>query len=222
MSRAVPGLVVMFTDASFQMRTHAAGWGAWAVREGWRGSFEHGPIKTATNANEAELMAIACAMQRFANQGIFAGMDKLMIKSDCARALAVCVKWGGAKQTAKEWEFETLPDRATMSDGERRAMEVISKIVEGFGLTFLVRHVKGHAYGSSDGSNKVNIMCDHLAKQEQRKMDEKRRREKYRPPGAKKGAAVGWGQGNSQKARARRRRREEAQRDGKWMRIRKA
>jgi ribonuclease HI len=208
MSRAVPGLVVMFTDASFQMRTHAAGWGAWAIREGWRGSFEQGPIKTAKTANDAELMAIACAMQRFANLGIFKDMDKLMIKSDCARALQVCCKWAGAKQSAKEWEFDQLPDRASMSDGEARAVSVILKVLGAAGISnFTVRHVKGHV-AQGDGSNRVNEMCDRLAKQEQRKMDRERVTQKFVPPG--RNARPQWGQGQSAKAKARRRRRETA------------
>lgn len=210
------GLVTLFTDASFCYRTSAAGWGAWAIRDGWRpGKFEGGRIQTARDANDAEIMGIASALLTFSAQECFEGMHTVMVQCDSFRALQVCCYSAGATQSVKEQAFPTIT-MLTLSDGESRAIDVITAVLAKHQLQFKVRHVKGHKVGG-DGRHGVNAQCDALAKHHMRQLQAERDKTgtaiphalTQKTPPKPKPPARPYGQGKSQKARARRRRREQ-------------
>lgn len=160
-------ILTIFADASFCDRTHAAGWGAWYKH----GNMDAGVMfggqvaETVTNASEAEIYAIAHALDTAARRGaMHLPVDAVMLQSDCLRALQLILKCVPNSQERRHKHSRLDPitgrERIEASVIERGALFIIQGVVERH-KTF-VRHVKGHQQG--EGRSWVNRQCDETAR----------------------------------------------------------
>lgn len=158
--------MTIFIDASHCHQTRAAGWGAWAKRDGWTKGrvFGGGYRSTMLNAAEAELTGIAEALTRLHADGALAEISHVVVQSDCLRALqlmAIRVSRVSVASAKENGSSVFLNRGMTPSPTETRALEVIGQIAER--LPIFVRHVKGHSSGK--GRSWVNRQCDRIARQ---------------------------------------------------------
>jgi ribonuclease HI len=157
-------ILTLFCDASHCSRTLCAGWGAWAKREEWeRGRIFGGPLTSKpTNSTEAELAAIANALQQLAGSGDLAGIKTLMIQSDSLAALAVVRSLPTAAWSRSDdrRDSSSAPAKKRLSASDTASLSIIREAA-GRRPLFL-RHIKGHKSGT--GRNWVNGQCDRVAK----------------------------------------------------------
>ncbi|WP_410170993.1 RNase H family protein [Brucella intermedia] len=158
-------LITLFVDASHCPSTKAAGWGAWAKQAGWpNGKLFGGQFKGEIhNSAEAELCAIANALQSIKHTGLFEGGVKILVQSDCLRALGLIAS------SISSCEVNNHPDGCPIqitkavkpTTLEAKALAAINALVterQRLGL----RHVRGHKAGQ--GRSWVNRQCDSIAK----------------------------------------------------------
>ena len=158
--------MTLFADASYDSRSRAAGWGSWAIRDGWeRGRFQGGRIELrdapVDGSNIAELAALALALWKHRAQGDLDGLESIMLQSDSVTALslirnkipgAVVVMTGGVrvggKASSRHPSAPIILDTIKMLVGDCR---------------LLLKHVKGHT-AKTDGRSWVNRHCDSEAR----------------------------------------------------------
>ncbi|MGK9084882.1 hypothetical protein KXR64_16975 [Brucella intermedia] len=158
-------LITLFVDASHCPSTKVGGWGAWAKQAGWpNGKLFGGAFKGAIpNSAEAELCAIANAMQSLDCHGLLGDGVKVLVQSDCLRALGLIAS------AVSSCEVNNHPDGCPIQKStatkpttlEAKALAVINALVpenQRLGL----RHVRGHKAGK--GRSWVNRQCDSIAK----------------------------------------------------------
>lgn len=167
-------MITIFTDASHCPNTNAAGWGAWAKRDGWpQGIVIGGPIRTEVlNSGEAEIAAMANALSRLVKEDLLPVGQTIMLQADSHRALQVVA--GAIPEAKVHQHADSVPWTGTaicLSPLEKRAAAVIKEMTAG--RTIYLRHVKGHRGGG--GRNWVNRTCDQIAKTHMRKQRAQRK-----------------------------------------------
>jgi ribonuclease HI len=171
--------VTIFADASFDLKTRSAGWGCWIIREKPAIVFG-GPIPNyPANNVEAEIWAIALALQHAHMQNLIDDTVITMLQSDCTRAL------GLIKHYIEQSEFkphqdgvDRLPNIRTRTDSEYAAVDEIRRVFYATKTHIQLRHVKGHS--DFGGRSWVNAQCDRIARQH---MQELRRSRANQPRG---------------------------------------
>ena len=157
-------ILTLFCDASHCSRTLSAGWGAWAKREEWkRGRIFGGPLTgKPANSTEAELAAIANALQQLAGSGDLVGIKTLMIQSDSLAALAIVRSLPTAAWSRSDDRRDSgaAPTKRKLSPSEIASQAAIREAAGNRPL--FLRHIKGHKSGT--GRNWVNGQCDRVAK----------------------------------------------------------
>jgi len=140
--------VTIVSDASYCSRTHAAGYGFWAVSQRGRhaggGSFR----AAVPDQNVAEIMAIVNALHVTLGLGIAAKGDQVLIQTDSHTAIiAFTGKWRTLKHR---------PDAI-------RAVDVFHGLRGTHELAIEFRHVKGHTR-NVDSRSKAQRHADSRAK----------------------------------------------------------
>lgn len=168
------GLITLFVDASFDQATKKAGWGAWAKRDEWRrGQTFDGIVIGANHSHEAELIAIANAIEKLEDHGAYANLSAVLVQTDCVRALQVMKQFiYGSRQSALELEFDDR-QKVNPTKAEADAVSRIGDVLMRTRVRLNLRHVYGHQAGA--GRSWVNNFCDASAK---RRMREQRGRVK--------------------------------------------
>lgn len=163
--------ITIFADASFCPKTRAAGWGAWAKRDGWQaGRFFGGPLRRElASANQAELCALASVVWQLERDGALTDVNSFMLQSDCLAALAaVSVLPASFWTDSGEKSDSALRPRPPrkLSPVEREGLEAIRSA--SVGRRIYLRHVKGHRAGTA--RSWVNNQCDAEARRHMRAM----------------------------------------------------
>ena len=137
----------VITDASFCLKTKAAGWAAWIVLGRDNRLQKSGQLPDCPSAMEAEMMAalngIAIA---FAH-----GAGRVLLQTDCI-AVVGCISGKKNKWLKARKRWNPLVERA-FPDGLPKNVEA--------------RHVKGHTR-KADARSWVNRWCDEHARAEMR------------------------------------------------------
>jgi ribonuclease HI len=158
-------MITIFADASFCPKTGAAGWGSWAIRDGWqRGKFHGGPLRREiSSSNTAELCGIASALWKHNRDGDLDEVKSFMLQCDNVTALGFILgKISHARPSRLKGERNAPVTRALTNNKLcLEALTVIKDIVGKRGV--LVRHVKGHS-GTNTGRAWVNHQCDREAR----------------------------------------------------------
>lgn len=162
--------MTLFVDASHCPTTKAGGLGAWCKKDGWDRGYAFGGTleRICRNSTEAELLAIAQAVEFLQNHGEFDHVTYLMIQSDCLHALHGIVKYGSFDVASLKNERD-----ASVREGVQQASPKYQDLAVRIDAATrkaqlrVVRHVKGHQEGRSSRSW-VNEQCDALAKQHMR------------------------------------------------------
>lgn len=144
-------LTTLMCDASWDPKTHVAGYGYWIVNKRGKkggGSSFRGKI---VDAGVAELMAVANSLCIGVREDLIQVGDQVLIQTDC---LGVIHLFTGQR----------LPRKGQESD----AYAVIRRVEHLHKLSIRLRHVKGHA-GSMEKRAIANRLCDERAKQAMRK-----------------------------------------------------
>lgn len=152
--------ITIFADASFCPKTRAAGWGAWAKRDGWQaGRFFGGPLRREiTNSTQAEVCAMASALWRLNQDALIADAHTFVIQCDNVAALAAIRRLPNSGWTRSDdrRDADLAVRRGELAPIEQEAVEAIETIAQG--RPIWLRHVKGHVSGT--GRNWVNRQCD--------------------------------------------------------------
>lgn len=169
--RARPTLVTIFADASFCPKTGAAGWGAWAIRDGWgKGRFMGGPIRRQIrNSTEAEICGLASAVHDLHRAKLLADVEAFILQCDNVAALGSIhhrVPWARWAKSCDARDVAAHFRKTKLRDIEAEAIDAIKQIT--FGHAVWLRHVKGHVSGT--GRNWVNQQCDAEAGRHMRAM----------------------------------------------------
>lgn len=165
--KADPGMTMLtlFADASLHHETGAAGWGAWAIREGWpKGVIMGGPIKRKiTSSTVAEMCALAAALWQLRAEDRLAEVKSFMLQSDSTEALSRLLCHLPNARISQHKSIKQPDIRPLQNDNKvgREAIDAIAEIT--FGKQVWLRHVKGHN-GTGDGRSWVNEVCDRQAK----------------------------------------------------------
>ncbi|QIG69500.1 ribonuclease H protein [Rhizobium phage RHph_Y1_1] len=163
--------MTLFADASLCSETGAAGWGSWAIRDGWgRGRFQGGQIKLKdckkiTSSNTAETAGIALALWQHYVQGDLKDLEAIMIQCDNLTALGYIktrLPWAVVSKAKGIKHGGNIVPVGDASPVVRRMVDTIAETVQGIQVT--LRHVKGHNDPSMDGRSWVNNQCDAEAK----------------------------------------------------------
>lgn len=171
-------MITLFVDASHCPNSHAAGYGAWAIQDGWeKGKVFGGRIsKEVVNSGEAEVCGIVEAVKYLRAHKLM-GDNTLMIQSDSHRALQLVIlalPHTEIKQhkDSKDWGMSNI--RPTPAE-----QWAITQLTNDLGLMafIYVRHIKGHSDG--DGRNWVNRQCDRVAREQ---MYKERQKRGHKPP----------------------------------------
>jgi ribonuclease HI len=134
-------LVTMFTDASWNRKTHQAVWASWAKLNG-ETIRNSGQLKsTVPQIGTAELVAIANGLYCISKQFQHAKGDKILIQTDSLEAI----------HAINGQEHPRAQDRAIVVH--------IKAFAETHGWLLELRHVKGHR-GTSSPRHAVNTWCD--------------------------------------------------------------
>ncbi len=155
-------MLTLFADASFCPKTGAAGWGSWAIRDGWpKGKFLGGVFRREiTTSNTAELCGIASALWQHNKDGDLEGVKTLMLQCDNIVALGCIMRHvRGAYVKNLPGKKNVFIHPAPKMNGKlnMEAVEAIKTIVDG--RSVMLRHIKGHN-GTGDGRSWVNSQCD--------------------------------------------------------------
>lgn len=162
--------MTLFADASLCSETGAAGWGSWAIRDGWgRGRFQGGQIKLKdtkiTASNTAETAGIALALWQHYVQGDLKDLEAIMIQCDNLTALGYIkmrLPWAVVSKAKGIKHGGNIVPVGGQSPVVRRMVDTIAETVQGMQVT--LRHVKGHNDPEADGRSWVNNQCDAEAK----------------------------------------------------------
>jgi len=160
-------MLTLFADASHCNKTQAAGWGSWAIKDGWpRGQFNGGPIRRLVpNSTTAEICGLASALYAHHKAGDLEDVGVFMLQCDntaALRAIAGRVNRSGwsASKDSRDVQIIGGTKHTSRVSLEIEALNAIRDIV---GDTFVwLRHVKGHSNGT--GRSWVNQQCDNEAK----------------------------------------------------------
>lgn len=157
-------MITLFVDASHCPNTLAAGYGAWAIKDGWeKGKVFGGRIsKEVLNSGEAEVCAIVEAVKYMRVRG-FLEDSTLMVQSDSHRALQLFLMALPDAQIRQHADSKNwVPGPVSATPTEKWAMEALTRDLGHFPYLY-VRHIKGHASG--EGRNWVNRRCDAVARE---------------------------------------------------------
>lgn len=163
-------MLTLFADASFCPKTGAAGWGSWAIKDGWpKGLFHGGAIRrTIKSSNEAELCGLASALWAHDKAGNLDDVTSFVLQCDNTVALgAIVARIPTALLVHKNRATNAYINhkRTNYQPIEIEAVEAMAKII---GVRQVwVKHVKGHS-GTGDGRSWVNTQCDDAAKRHMR------------------------------------------------------
>lgn len=158
-------MLTLFADASFCPRTGAAGWGSWAIKDGWpRGKCLGGPLRRKmTSSTTAELCGLASALWLHNKANELDDVDLFMLQCDNVTALGYILgklpkvgvrRLKGVRQAQITHSYTT--NKLCLE-----ALDAISSIVGDRQIN--LRHVKGHN-GTGDGRSWVNTQCDEEAR----------------------------------------------------------
>lgn len=154
-------MLTLFADASFCPKTGAAGWGSWAIKDGWpKGKFLGGPIRRElSTSNTAELCGIAAALWKHDQDGDLEGVTALMLQCDNVTALGYILAAlpQASVRRLKNQRNAPIGLARTQNKLHLEALDAIRKA--GHGRRIFLRHVKGHN-GTDDGRSWVNTQCD--------------------------------------------------------------
>ena len=141
-------LLTVFTDASFDAATGAAGWAVWAKRDDKGTFFYSAPFKMAMPGSaQAEAAAVACAAAVLMKAEWAGGDQHVLIKTDC---LSVVDAYG---RFAQRPGGKLAPYKAPV-DSLRNAVRCLE-----------LRHVKAHVRtGDRIARHWVNERCDIAAR----------------------------------------------------------
>lgn len=158
--------MTIFADASWCPTSQAAGWGAWAIRDGWRaGRIIGGPIRRpVANSTEAEVCGIASAIWRLCKDGVLEDVEAFVVQCDNVAALATFGQQMRTAQWASRRDDRDVAHhtrKTPLTALEREAVKHVRLILNERPLW--LRHVKGHTSGT--GRNWVNQQCDDEARQ---------------------------------------------------------
>lgn len=158
--------MTLFIDASHCPQTKHVGYGAWAKRDGWKsGHFFGGRLAPCGNSREAELAAIAAALEAMRKKGHLFGLRSVMVQSDSLRALELIVAKNGStiSNHPNGCPIE-LRHNLTASPSEKASLQAIKEAAGD--VSIWARHVRGH---KADGTRSVvNNRCDKLARRHMR------------------------------------------------------
>lgn len=160
--------LTVFSDASWDSKFGAAGFGAWAMREDWeQGRFMSGSLnQVLISSTEAELCGIAKALHSLP-EGAFDGITHLSLQCDAVGALGmIYYRLIGRVQLSHVKGEKDVPILRNGNDPtmlQKKALDVIRKTVP-IDVPIFLRHIKGHGKKSGSGRTWVNNQCDKLAK----------------------------------------------------------
>lgn len=173
-------MITIFADASLCPSTGAAGWGAWAIRDGWgRGLIMGGPIRRNIAASTvAEMCALAAALHQLETEGRLTDVKSFMLQSDSTEALGRFLQHlpNARISQHKAVRQPTISPQTNTNKVGREAIDAVKKIT--FGKQVWLRHVKGHN-GPEDGRSWVNETCDAQAKKFMRALRSEIRAKQY-------------------------------------------
>lgn len=156
--------MTLFVDASFCPDTGAAGFGSWAIRDGWlRGRMHSAPLETRTpllSSNAAEIAGIGMALWHHHLSGDLAGLDSINIQCDNLAALGYIRRGITRSKRVGKQAFSDLGWKHDELIG--RVISTIDKLLVDIPSVTL-KHVKGHSR-KDNGRSWVNHHCDRLAK----------------------------------------------------------
>jgi ribonuclease HI len=160
-------MLTLFADASFCPKTGAAGWGAWAKRDGWmNGRFYGGPMRRPfKTSNSAEICGIASALHEIHAAGSLEDVETVIIQCDNVVALGMILSHVERSRTASRKGARDvdipLVRWAKCDELARKAISAIRRTTQG--KTIWLRHIRGH--GTDDTTRSwVNEQCDAEAK----------------------------------------------------------
>ena len=169
--------VTIFTDASFDPNTGAAGWGAYFLRSAAR--FEAGgPMREpCSSPTQAELRAAANALSFAKCQELLSGRMRpyVVLQMDSTDALA-CILSGVPSARfspgTNQHDVVVAPKRSSAIPSEYwSAIERIAAIIELTQIDLILRHIKGHRRGMS-GRHGLNHRADRRARRGMRQARE--------------------------------------------------
>lgn len=160
-------MITLFADASFCPKTGAAGWGSWAIRDGWpKGKFNGGPLRREVpSSTTAEICALAAALWQHDKDGDLNDVKVFMLQSDNTAALRAVrgrIERSGWSASRDDRDVQAIGPTKHRSRAaiEIQALNAINDIV---GSRFVwLRHVKGHSSGTTRAW--VNEQCDREAR----------------------------------------------------------
>lgn len=159
-------MLTLFVDASHCPNTRAAGWGAWAIRDGWpKGIVMGGRFKLRMERSHiAEMCGMANAVIRLYNDGHLNGITQIMLQSDCMMALELMNHHCPDAEVRNHQNGAIIRNTSRKGSAtERKAVNAIREVLGELKIKPLLRHVRGHKTG--DGRQGVNELCDKIAKQ---------------------------------------------------------
>ena len=152
------------TDASYCPYTKCAGYGFWiASKRGKKGSSGSFKFDITTPA-EAETLAICEALYHAIHVGLVQKLDTVLFQTDCIPAIEV---YTGMRRKYR--------------GREQDALEYLSLLASEYMLKIQFRHVKAHTT-NQDQRSKCNAHCDTAAKNEMRRLREKKTNGKNKAP----------------------------------------
>ncbi len=160
-----PVLLTLFADASFCPKSRAAGWGAWAIRDGWpAGRFMGGAFRREIhNSTEAELCGLASAIWHLEQNALLSEVGAFILQCDNVAALGtIGHRLPGARWSAQCDARDVAAHfrKSKLRPLEDEAIQAIRQVV--LARPVWLRHVKGHVSGT--GRNWVNQKCDDEAR----------------------------------------------------------
>lgn len=154
-------MLTLFADASFCPRTGAAGWGSWAIKDGWqRGKFLGGPLRRPMKSSTtAELCGLASALWMHDRAKELDDVNIFMLQCDNITALGYILAKlprTSVRQLKGARQANIIPSHTDVKL-HLEALDAIREIVGDRQIN--LRHVKGHN-GTNDGRSWVNTQCD--------------------------------------------------------------
>jgi ribonuclease HI len=180
-------MVTIFTDASYNHESKAAGWAAWCKGGQAPGELISGQIKAEpASAEIAEAMAICNGLYAARRKGLIQPKAAVMVQSDCINALGKIrhhipevqnsTAINGLYVPVRQRYVATRRGRAKSDASKKRkaareqydeVLESIAGLVKDMQISLIVRHVKAHT-GASDARSWVNALCDKAARKHMR------------------------------------------------------
>lgn len=182
--QAMTDYVTIFTDASFDLKTKAAGWGAWIIREK-PAIVVGGTIRQLPdNPQVAELWGLYMAFERALYHGGLSDSGSnlitedciVLMQCDCLRALSIMFAKIEGCIHSKHEDGSDLTPIYSLNEQETLIVDLFKGLIKNDlpqGVTIAVRHVKGHS--DNGGRSWVNSICD----REARKHMQSLRRERH-------------------------------------------